>query len=1570
MNWKAFEYKYEQRETWAFEQMTYFLFCAEFENRIGLFRYKNQAGIETDPIEKDGKHIGFQSKYYTTSISSNKEDIIDAIKKAKSKNDELDEIFIYINQELSESKIKDQKKPKYQIEIEKQASDIGLEITWRVKSHLELQLNLPENKYINDIYFSLESNLGVLIDQIAVHNDSILKAIQTEISINDKKIKIDRSEIIDQISHAVDNKKNIILSGEGGSGKTAIFKDFYQVNMNTNPICLFKANEFNVNHINDIFRFDHSFTLTQFLEAYKDEPLKTFVIDSAEKLAEISNNDIIIDLIHKLKSNGWNIIFTTRYGYLNDLSFHIRENYKLSFEVFDILLISANELKSISEKFNFALPKNFIFSERLRNLFYLSEYIQQYSSIDTNGNLRSFINLLWKKKIQDNLNSKDNLHLQRESSIINIVKQRCITGRFYINGSNLSQTALFRLKQDEILGYSEAHNGYFITHDIYEEWALDKIVSQCYANFLSTENFFNELGNSLPIRRAFRLWLSVQLSESPQIKGFIEEAFINTKISQFWKDEILVSVLLSDYSSTFFELFESELIAEDFTIIKRILFLLQVACTDISTNKDLEVIKPKGIGWEETIKFIDKYKAEFFDANLQLIIPILKSWSNYTNTGKASKISGLLALRIIEKTEVEKKFYIQDELEEKIFRIVFSTSYELKDELISIFNIVVNGKWTKYNAPYERFCSTILEKPYLAIKLIKELPNSVIQLCDFFWQKQIIEIDKDDPFPMFENDSLESRYGLNDSHRFNYFPASANQTPIRWLLESDFYKTLEFIINFTNRSVKTYSQSDYGKEDVQEITLNINNKKITQYSSKSIWSMYRGAGSPVTPYLLQSIHMALESVLLDVAKVSDIKILNNVFLKILLESKSTSLTAIVTSIVLANPDILFETALILFHTLELFPLDSSRAVRESEAETIHSIGYGMDKFKDIFYADERLKTSKDQHRNSSIKSLFVKYQYFGVKDFTEKKNNEFIEKLYQIIDFHLSDTSKSDVYEILLANIDRRNLEAKVIEGDKNDFIIEFKPKELSEEQEEKIEKANNEFSNNFKYTPLMTWSNFLHKTRSENKPKKHLEYDQNPLRALSETRDLIEELKVVPYDSLRFFDYAIPGLCCSKLMIEHKELLSKEDKLYCKEFIIDSLSRLFEDNYNYQIGDGTEASVHAIPALIDEYPSEIDVYIQCMVYILLDKYSLGHYKRICDYVIESIYKAKLWKKKHYVAQLILLNYIKIKPTYKSIISEKRKQINHWQNIPKSFITEELDKRNLESSSTETSYDIFQNLNLLDLHDLEIVYQLIPPDTTDKTHLDIYAKSLSIITPLLLIEQRDYEKRTGDKQHIHLERLYIFQNFASFILHRDIEDIDQFLAPFIKSFSTTEETASFISEILGAEDRLYKYDTFWYVWDKLYPSVKQLSKTPRNYSLKGIIINYLLAWRWWPEDLHEWHSLKTENINLYAKAAKDMGHVPSVLYSISCVLNSIAYDYIDEGISWIYTITSNHPSLSFDDLESITLDFLEDIMRRYIFINRDKIKKEVLLKNKVITILDFMIERGSIHAYLLRESTL
>ena len=1564
MNWKIFGVKYDKRETWAFEQMSYLLFCAEFNNRIGLFRYKNQTGIETEPIEKDGKYYGFQSKYYTTSIADNKDDIIDSIKKAKSKNKQLNELLFYINQELSESTKKSKKKPQYQLDIEKAAITAGINIQWRVPSHLELQLSLPDNKYINDFFFSLDPNEGDLLDEISKHNENILQAIQTEISFGDKQIKIDRNSVVEAIANTSQKKKNIIISGEGGCGKTSIFKEFYSSYLKKIPICVFKANELNVNHINDIFHFDHKFTFAQFLNAYKDEPLKIFVIDSAEKLAEISNNDILTTLIQKLKENTWSIIFTTRYAYLNDLTFHIKENYQLPFDVIDVSLITADELKSIADEFKFALPDNQKILERLRNLFYLREYVQQYSNIDKQGNYNGFIDLLWKKRIQNTV-TKDNLHLEREKCIISIAKQRCETGRFYINADSLPQSALFQLKQDEILGYDDTHNGYFITHDIYEEWTLDKIVSRSFSNYSNTNEFFDDLGNSLPIRRSFRLWLSNHLFEnSKELESFIQDAFTNVEVTQFWKDEILISVLLSDYSESFFKFYENEITANDFEILKRILFLLRIACTDISSIENIDIIKPKGKGWEEVINLIYKYKSAFFENNLKIVLPILIDWCDFTKKGTTTKYSGLLALSIIQKTETEENFFIHDNAEENILKVIFNAANELKSELKEIFDKVVLNKWTYHNEPYEGLCSKILEKPYIATGLIHVLPLSVIQLCDLFWQKQ----PKKHYGFEYDRDSMESRYGLTDKHKHDYHPASANQTPIRWLFQETFHKTLDFIIDFTNKSVELYSQSDYGKQDVVEIDLYVEDKVIKQYLSQAIWSMYRGYGSPVVPYLLQSIHMALERILLELAPIGEQEIIEEILLKILSKSKSASLTSVVCSVVLANPDRYYNLALSLFRSIELFHLDNIRCSDEHQAGFLSSFGYGMDKLKDVLYTDERTESNKKEHRKLSLERLFLLYQFNGIKGFSQEQNAEFIESLYKIIDDYKSDdTIDKSSFGMLLARMDRRNLTSKVIKQEDNQVFIEFSPKELSDELKKKSEEALNHYQDVFKYSSLRVWADFLIGARNQTKTTKQEEYDNNPLLALSETKQLVEELQS-GRNGIGIYDYSIPAFSCSKLLLEHKDKLSIEDKDFCKEIVLATISNLFADDYGYQISDGVEAAVHAIPALVIEDTEDTEEYVSILVLALLDETSIGHYKRICDYVIEAIHKSKLWEQNSKFAQSILFGYVKLKPIYKNTVEEIRKK-QGWGRISKSSILEKLNKTNADCSFENTSFDI-NKISALDIHALDIVLQLIPSNTKDKIHLDIYARTLPSLASQLLKDRRSYKDDSGDDTNIYVLRQHIFKNFAYFILQREISEIDAFLKPFVNSFSSTEETAAFISELVRAEDYLYKHEQFWHIWNYLYPKIKELCETSRSYHIKEILINYLFAWRWWGEGIEEWRSLKRENLSLYTNVSKEMGNIPAVLYSIVKVLNSIGAKFQDEGVEWIHTIVSNNKSLPLGDLESNTLYYLEKFLRKYVFINRQRIKEEIKLKNKIIPILDFMIERSSIHGYLLRESIL
>lgn len=1555
LNWKIFGVKYDKQEQWAFEQLSYLLFCAEFEKRIGIFRYKNQIGLETELIEKDGRHYGFQAKYFSSSI--NKDDITASIQKAKRENPHLDEVYLYTNQELSESSTQGQKKPQYQLDIENEASALGIVIQWRVPSHMELQLSRPENKYIYDMFFSLDVSECNLIDDVLEHNNRILQTIQTEIRFGDKVIKVDRNPIVEKIATSIQEKKHLIISGEGGCGKTAIFKEFYKFHSKEYPICIFKASELNVGNVNEIFNLNHKYLFSQFIDAYKDEPHKVFVIDSAEKLAEIINSDFLADLISRLIDNAWIIVFTTRYAYLNDLSFLMRDNYDLACETIDIPLIDNEKLQAFSEDLNFSLPDNPKFASRLQNLFYLREYISHYQEINKAGDYKDFTDLLWKKKIQNTANKKDSIHLEREKCLICITKKRCDSGLFYVDSENLSRQALSLLTQDEILGYDDPHGGYFITHDIYEEWALDKIVSRSFNQVSSAAEFFVKLGDSLPMRRAFRLWMSNKLSECVNDIAFLIASISCNEISNHWRDEILVAILLSEYSKTFFEKFEQQIIADNFRILKRILFLLRIACTDVSVENYIERTKPKGKGWQETIAIVYKYRQSFLEDNLKLILPILKDWTCSNKKGAATRQSGLLLLDILKKHESDTMFFIGRNIEETFFQVIYNSAQELKPELKEIFDKVVKNHWTDGRNPYVDFCSKILEKPYLAFDLINSLPLSVIQLCDLFWKKK--PLPKDDFWG--ERDTMENRYGLADRFDFNYHPSSANQTPIKWLLNIAFHPTLDFIIAFTNQAVDCYRKSDLGQRDVKLVKLHVEKNEISQYICDAFWNMYRGTGSPVVPNVLQSMHMALERTLLDFAKIVEPEMLQPVLLKILTQSKSASLTSVVCSIVLAYPEKFYNVALILFKTIDFFHYDLIRYTKDSTARNLYSIGYGMNASNDMLYSDERIKTCEDKHRNTSLESLILNYQLFGVQGFSEKQNSEYVSKLYDIIDIHKLNPIAIESYGMQLARMDRRNLKSRITPKENNQVYIEFEPKEIPEKVKKQSDEALNKCNETFKYTSLNLWSNFLFAPKGQIRDSKQEAYDNNPLLVLAETRELIDDLNS-GREGIRLMYSSTPFYVCSKLLLEYSDTLSAENKEFCKNIVLSAILCLFDDNYGYQIGDGVEAAIRAIPNLMNEYPEQAENFALMLILTLIDEYPIGEYKRICDYAIETIHISKLWENNIDIAQSILSRYIKLNPIYHNIIAEK-KNGKRWAKISKKSVLEELETINNELGAIVI--DTNEVLSL-DTQGKEIVLELIPFDTRDEKLLDIYSKILSSFATELFEDRRYAEEEIMDFSL----RLRIFKQIAYFLLQRDVSEIDKYLEPIIPFLRATEETAHFIEELITAENYLNKHDQFWHIWNLLYPKINELCEIAEDHYLNNVLVNYLLAWQYWKEGLKEWRSLKEQDISFFAKASEDFGNVPATLYSIARVLNTIGSNYDNDGIEWLSTIVSKNSSLELEDLEKYTLYYMEDFMRKFVFGNRQRIKETLRLKNMVVDILDFMVERGSTHGYLLRESIL
>jgi hypothetical protein len=467
--------------------------------------------------------------------------------------------------------------------------------------------------------------LGALyfISELIQHTEAILEPIRSKITFNDYDIKIDRSKIVNDITKTLKESSLIILSGVGGVGKTAVIKDFYGLYKKC-PFFVFKANEFNIESINQYFKNYGDYGLTYFIKEYQEITEKYIIIDSAEKLSDIENQEVFKEFLSALINSGWKIIFTTRHSYLDDLKYQFIELYNLNFKSLNIETLTRQNLEDFSKKYNFKLPSGERLQELLRNPFYLNKYLQNYSEIKASVNYSAFKNIIWDKEISASLYRKNNTHIKRENCFIAISRQRANTGYFYVKADNCESEILNELEQDEIIKFDSNADGYFITHDIYEEWGLDKVIERAFNQSNDYEIFYQNIGSSLSIRRAFRNWLSEKLfNEKNKAENLIQNTINDDKIENCWKDEVLVSVLLSDYSEIFFQLFENKLLENNLKMLRKIIFLLRTACKErdenplnflIIKNNSFELktffTKPKGRGWNCVINFINKRKEE------------------------------------------------------------------------------------------------------------------------------------------------------------------------------------------------------------------------------------------------------------------------------------------------------------------------------------------------------------------------------------------------------------------------------------------------------------------------------------------------------------------------------------------------------------------------------------------------------------------------------------------------------------------------------------------------------------------------------------------------------------------------------------------------------------------------------------------------------------------------------------------------------------------------------------------------------------------------------------------------
>ena len=423
VDWNVFDYKFSGKQREAFESLAYTLFCFEFKQKFGIFRYFNQPYIETQPIKTDDSDvIGFQAKYYdaATKLSSKKKELIEAIDGAKDKYAGITKFIIYTNKEFSTSKTKGKVKPDYQDEIENHGKSLGINIEWRVPSHIEAMLYNPELCMLREFYFDPDSTLRLFAEKIQKRTVSIISNIKSEIPYKDRILKIDYSQTAIH-DFTKSNNSALVVYGNAGTGKSGYVKDFYEqvVEQHDTSFLAFSASDFDVKEETSLFNQFGNCGLDGLISLYDSDDNKYCLIESAEKYSNFFDFDIFRNAIHRLIESGWKVIITIRKQYKNGFINAILD--EIIIDEFCIENIDSEKLTALSGNYDFELPSNKKVCGILCNLFYLKLYLELLSAGTTvPSDTKVFTEQIWKQFIRNDRQRQRNLPIRREAFIENM----------------------------------------------------------------------------------------------------------------------------------------------------------------------------------------------------------------------------------------------------------------------------------------------------------------------------------------------------------------------------------------------------------------------------------------------------------------------------------------------------------------------------------------------------------------------------------------------------------------------------------------------------------------------------------------------------------------------------------------------------------------------------------------------------------------------------------------------------------------------------------------------------------------------------------------------------------------------------------------------------------------------------------------------------------------------------------------------------------------------------------------------------------------------------------------------
>lgn len=1520
-SWNEFKGKYPRDPEGAFEALCRLLFRTKYGIGDSLPYFYNNPGVETVPVKVGEDVIGYQSKFFEgeTINDSQATVFINSLKTtlkhyANDHKVKITKIILYTNSVFWFPQ-PDKEVPERQKKIEKLLDDNGIAYEWMFGDNI-LDV-VSKNELACDLFFDLYSNISKLPVSVKKQNERNFRNIDSTIKYSGQEIRLDRNKYISELSEMLSQEQHVLITGESGSGKSAVLKKFWEMlPEEDNAFYMLNGIQFGSASVDDLFKMDEAYTLAGFKSFYAGTTQKVLYIDSAEHLLELLNQLPLQTTLDELAADGWKFVFSCKTVFAERLTTLLSKN-GITVAIINVGPLDEGELDEILNQYQIPSPRNEKVKKQIRIPFYLARYCEL--DLEKTDDMASFRDSVWDKKVRGT--TPGAAQQKREECLIRIVREQQAKRTYLITIPDLDHDAAYALeKEDVITNYG--YRGYAIKHDIYTDWTLDYIIARDFDTQEHCLEVLKKTPQSLSFTNAFKRWLTVRIDKEDETVARIVDAFMTANTDKQWDDSILSCIGSSElFASRFFTKYDVKLKANSFDLFTRFVDVLHVSCQEVKNliefnGKKYPITVPSGKGWDETIAFLYANKEVYYLEHLNTVYNVLDAYTRLgyqsTERKKAAELSLFLFDEIAKKRQAGEHFWL--DAPKPWCVLVCTYAVPIHQQLKDRFRQVVEHRWVRHKDPYAELVAFILRDcEYISTlyPVCTACLEEVVALMELIWREQPPKEEKHAwPFRSDHENDYNNDYwfGLNKDfdNGLNYFPSSGFQTPMVPLLvaeknyHSEELPVISFLVKFIDDCIGFYSKRcTQNHEEVETIVVQTSKGKHELLSSFGLWTLYRGLGNITAPHLIESLHMALETFLLDLFTGAERdnqenrKYVHKILGYILEHSHSVSLYAVVASIAMVEPHEFYDELLTVCQDIRFLSYDMSRHSCERVAGFMTA---GLPRHQQM--NEERKKSNNYPHRKTYLERILLDRQivYDEIDSEDAKKK---LERAYSVVDSLKKQVNDMDPvpmdYEFILARLDYREMEKEEVRLKDGREAVQLTPKLTQQmRQAQQVTQQNMERMTGVN---LHVWIEKMFE--GDEKTLSGLDYGKDVHQVLDDIRTIENRYQAEDKEPmyLKWDEYA-PYMGSAVLLMRKERDLTAEEKEECWERVMKALR-----SPGFLVAPsmtGINICLSALPSLIAIHPEQ-----------------------------EGLFSA------------ILATYAKIKDEYVNtricdLVSSVIESGNLWGQYPKMM------ENALELLHREVSKNDKQGLT----PELAIAVLCLLTVKTDKR--DLGNQCVEAIAAL-------WKPRP---HHRTLERTYHDADLvARYILNAPICDVDKLIAPYAKYFDAEHDYETLLTAVLVYAVNNDRYENFWRVW---YALMEPLKRTARWFGNSQVVNTYLLNPPYLSPASVDWFKLEEKDLAFFENVVEDMANHPAVLNALSNVFTTFGKPYAKQGLVLFSKIVDTYGQQTID--ESVKTSVIMNLEQFMVLIHsryEEEIRREMEMNKRGEKLLRFMIRNGS-----------